>query len=403
MPKINRLVPPVAPFSRGSRRRTGVAVLAVAGLLALAACGSSAGEDGDSDDSSIVIGLNLEMTGAGSFLGEGMKAGIEAAVEKVNAAGGIDGRKVEVVAKDNASDPAKAVTVVSDLKREGADVVLGPGFAQDCTAAAPTFAREDIVGMCISAGDLPEDTSHMFGVGIDYTTMETAIAQQYADEGVKRVGMVASSDTSGDQTVDIFVPAAEKLGIKVDVERFNSPANDLTAQLLSLSKKDPDAIRIQATGPDALVGVSNIKALGIETPTWLPNSSASLYFASQIKDDVSAGNILTWIPAMLSPTGTQDHPDQAEQIDALKAALPEADTISAAGWDSFQIVAAAIEKAGSTDIDDLIDALQTGEKYYGAYSVQQITADDHRGASDEGTLLPATFTTDGAFALRDAS
>lgn len=387
---------------RGHTARLGVAALAVTGVLGLAACGGTdadAANDGD-DSGDIVVGLNLEMTGPGSFLGEGMKAGIEAAAEAINANGGIDGREVVIVAKDNQSDPAKAVSVVSELKREGADFILGPGFAQDCAAAAPTLAREDIVGFCISAGDLPEEDSRMFGIGIDYETMENAIAQQFADAGVKRVGMVAASDTSGDHTVNTFVPAAEALGITVDVKRFNSPANDLTAQLLDLRKGNPDVIRIQATGPDAMVGIANIKALGIETDTWLPNSAASLYFASQVKGDVGAGNILTWIPAMLSPTGVEDHPEQAPQIEGLQAALPEADTISAAGWDALQVAAAAIAKAGGTDTHELVKALESSEKYFGAYSVQQITAEDHRGASDEGTLLPAVFTADGAFALR---
>lgn len=372
-----------------------VSVLAVAGAVALSAC-SGSGSDAASGDE-IVVGLNLELTGAGSFLGEGMEAGIKAAADQLNANGGVGGKQISIVSRDNESDPSKAVTVVSELGRAGAQAIVGPGFAQDCAAAAPTLIRENLVGLCISAGNLPEDDANMFGIGIDYTTMENAIAAQYAQDGVKRVGLVASRDTSGDQTVDKFVKAAEPLGITVDIERFNSPATDLTPQLLAVSRNNPDAIRIQATGPDALVGVANVKSLGITTPTWLPNSSASLYFASQVKGEVAAGNILTWIPAMLAPNGTVDHPNQAPEIEGLQQALPEADTISAAGWDAMKVLAAAIEKAGGTGTDDLVAALEGSEKYYGAYSVQQITADDHRGASDEGTLIPAAFTVDGTF------
>lgn len=372
-----------------------VGVLAVAGAVALSACSDGGSDAAAGDD--IVIGLNLELTGAGSFLGEGMEAGIKAAADQLNANGGVSGKQISILSRDNESDPSKAVTVVSELGRAGAQAIVGPGFAQDCAAAAPTLIREKIVGLCISAGNLPEEDANLFGVGIDYTTMENAIAAQYAKDGVKRVGLVASRDTSGDQTVDKFVAAAQALGITVDVERFASPANDLTPQLLAVSRNKPDAIRIQATGPDALVGVANVKSLGITTPTWLPNSAASLYFASQVKGDVAAGNILTWIPAMLAPNGTADHPNQAPEITGLQTALPEADTISAAGWDAMKVLAAAIEKAGGTDTADLIEALEGSEKYYGAYSVQQITEDDHRGASEEGTLIPAAFTAGGTF------
>lgn len=385
---------------RGRGRWRRLSAAAIAGSLALTACSSG---NASESDGKIVIGLNLELTGAGSFLGKGMQSGVEAAVAKVNSAGGIDGKKVSVVARDNQSDPTRAAALVSELKREGAALIIGPGFAQDCGAAAPILSRERVAGLCISAGDLPKDGANMFGIGIDYTTMEKAIAAQFADDGVKRVGLVAAEDTSGDQTVNIFVEAAKERGITVDVERFNSPANDLTPQLLAVSRRNPDAIRIQATGPDALVGVANVKSLGIKTPAWLPNSAASLRFADQVKGDVGAGNIMTWIPAMLAPGGTEKHPEQAEQIKALSAALPDADTISAAGWDAFQIAAAAIEKAGGTDTGKLIAALESGQKYSGAYSVQKITADDHRGASEEGTLLPARFTPEGGFALKDAS
>lgn len=383
-----------------------VSALAVASVIALSAC-SDGGSDATSGDE-IVIGLNLEITGPGSFLGEGMEVGIKGAADQLNANGGVNGKQISIVSRDNESDPSKAVTVVSELERAGAQAILGPGFAQDCAAAAPTLVRDNLVGLCISAGNLPEDNPNMFGIGIDYTTMENAIAAQYAKDGVKRVGLIAARDTSGDQTVDKFVTAAQALGITVDVERFNGPATDLTPQLLAVSRNDPDAIRIQATGPDALVGVANVRSLGITTPTWLPNSAASLYFADQVKGEVAAGNILTWIPAMLAPNGPSDYPNQAPEIDGLQQALPDADTISAAGWDAMKILAAAIEKAGSTDTDALVAALEGSEKYYGAYSVQQITADDHRGASDEGTLIPAAFTTDGTFvpwnaAPRDAS
>ncbi|WUH98221.1 ABC transporter substrate-binding protein [Spirillospora sp. NBC_00431] len=385
----------------GPRRRTRMSAVAIAGSLVLTAC-SGGGGSKDSSRTEIVIGLNLELSGAGSFLGEGMQAGVKAAVAKINAAGGIGGRQITVIARDNGSDPTRAAALVSELGREGADLIIGPGFAQDCAAAAPILTREDIVGLCVSAGDLPKDDARTFGIGIDYSTMEKAIAAQFADDGVKRVGLVAAKDTSGDQTVGIFVDVAKARGITVDVERFNGPASNLTPQLLALSRKNPSVIRIQATGPDALVGVANVKALGIKTPTWLPNSAASRRFADQVKGDVGAGNILTWIPAMLAPGGAEDHPKQAEQIKALSAALPKADTISAAGWDALQVAAAALRKAGSAETKDLVAALESGEKYFGAYSVQQITADDHRGASEEGTLLPALLTPEGGFDLRDA-
>lgn len=379
--------------------------VAMAGTLALASCAGASEQPNPTDAQSegdIIIGLNLELTGTGSFLGQGMQAGAEAAAEAINAAGGINGREIKVVARDNQSDPATTITAISELAREGAVAIIGPGFAQDCAAAAPVYDREGVVGLCLSAADLPEST-HMFGVGIDYTTMEQAIADQFAADGVKRVGLLAANDTSGQDTVDAFVPAAEKLGIVVDVERFNGPATDLTPQLLALTRNNPDVVRLQATGPDAILGVSNVRSLGITTPVWLPNSAASFYFASQVAGDVDAGNILTWIPALVSPTGTEDYPNQAEQINGLLAALPEADTISASGWDAMQIIADALSRAKSTDSSDLIEALQTMDQYFGSYAVQQITADDHRNASAEGTLIPAFFTPEGTFSLRDGS
>lgn len=387
-------------------RRTAATAVAIAGVIALAACSGGSPNDTSATEEAqgdIVVGLNLELTGPGSFLGEGMKAGVEAAAEQINQAGGINGREISVISRDNQSDPSKAMTAVAELKREGAVAIIGPGFAQDCNAAAPAFAREDIVGFCLSASILPEDSSHMFGIGIDYAVMEAAFAEQYAAEGVKRVGLLAASDASGDDTVDNFVSVAEAQGITVDVERFNRPATDLSPQIISLMRNEPDALRLQATGPDALLGVTNVKTLGVTLDTWLPNSAASFYFASQVAGDVAAGNVLTWIPALLSETGAEDHPDQAEQIEGLLTALPEADTIVASGWDGMQVLARALAASESTDTADLIAALENMDMYYGAYSVQQITPDDHRGAVADGTLLPAYFTTEGTFTLRKAS
>ena len=124
------------------KKRT-VAVMA-AGLFLLGACGSpKASDSGGSDDAkTIKIGGNFELSGAVAAYGEAENEGVKLAVEEINKDGGIDGKKIEYVSKDNKSDNNEAASVAANLTTKDEVVaIVGPATSGATKATLPNLTK----------------------------------------------------------------------------------------------------------------------------------------------------------------------------------------------------------------------------------------------------------------------
>src|SRR6201997_3171974 len=93
----------------------------------------------------ILIGYLPALTGPSSSTGIGINRGTELAVAEINAAGGIDGRKIELIVRDTQSDPTKAVNAVAELtQRQKVAIIFGPLNSGEALAATPLIARDKV-------------------------------------------------------------------------------------------------------------------------------------------------------------------------------------------------------------------------------------------------------------------
>src|SRR5690242_4397933 len=118
-------------------RRSGPLLLALA--LALTACGN---ETADGDDP-IRVGQIVSLTGNYSPLGTENQKSVALAVEKINAAGGIGGRRIELSVRDDKSLPDQAVLAFNELK-DDSDAIIGSPFSNSALATIPLADREEI-------------------------------------------------------------------------------------------------------------------------------------------------------------------------------------------------------------------------------------------------------------------
>src|SRR5690242_4488284 len=95
----------------------------------------------------IRIGYLPALTGPSSSTGVAMNRGTLFAIEELNAAGGINGRKIELIVRDTQSDPTKAVNGAAELiHRQKVNIISGPGNSGESLAATPLIARENKIG-----------------------------------------------------------------------------------------------------------------------------------------------------------------------------------------------------------------------------------------------------------------
>jgi branched-chain amino acid transport system substrate-binding protein len=126
-----------------SIKRRSVLKGSAAGAVALAGGGLAAPAIAANEP--LRVGFLPALTGPSSSTGVGMNRGTELAVKEINDAGGINGRKIELVVRDTQSDATKAVNAIAELThRQKVQVVWGPLNSGETLAATPLCARDGI-------------------------------------------------------------------------------------------------------------------------------------------------------------------------------------------------------------------------------------------------------------------
>ena len=106
----------------------------------------SSSNDG-ADNGPLKIGVIVPLSGAAGPNGKHVLQAIEAEVDQLNADGGVDGRKVEVLSRDDKSTPATGVSAATDLVSEGVDVVMGGWNSPVTLAMQPVLVRGKVLNI----------------------------------------------------------------------------------------------------------------------------------------------------------------------------------------------------------------------------------------------------------------
>jgi branched-chain amino acid transport system substrate-binding protein len=380
--------------------RATAGILALLATLFLAACGGQAEENtassdsGGEDTSPLVIGMTIEKTGPVSVLAPAAD-GAQAAVDYLNENGGVDGREVRLIVKDNASDSSRAIQNVNQLAEEGASIIVGPAFIQNCYAIEATVAKLKIPNVCASPSDLSQlAPPYQYGIGPATSQEDEAVYKFFADQGITKVGTLAAKDQSGDQARDWAKDAEAANGITVDVQLTDPAATTYKPQLQKMLSGGVEALYYTSCGGVSITAVGEALDLGFEGPIMLINCFAGEGVAESVKSFAN-GQLLTPVPEfMLEPPYTEE---RAEANELYNEVVGAKEITTADGWDAVLLAAEAVKKAGSVDAEALNAALEEDFTFFGTWAGGTFTAEDHRGQSIEGVLVPAEYTKDGGF------
>ncbi|WP_170464848.1 ABC transporter substrate-binding protein [Ruegeria arenilitoris] len=329
-------------------------------LAALPLAGISAGASFAQD--TIVLGEVNSYTRLPAFT-EPYKKGWQLAVEQINAAGGIDGKQLEVISRDDTGDPATAIRIAEELvSKDGAVLIFGT-FLSNIGLAVSDFAKQKEVLFLASE---PLSDAIVWSKGNKYTYrlrpsthMQAAmLAEQAAKLDAVKWATVAPNYAYGQDAVKAFKSELTKLRPDVEfVEEQWPPVFKIDAgsTVRALEAAKPDAIYNVTFGGDLAKFVRE----------------GSLRFLFEDRDVVS---LLTGEPEYLDPLGAEapegwivtGYPSTDIETDEHKAfadayieKFGEAPkTGSIVGYNSILAIAAALEKAGSTDTDALLAAME---------------------------------------------
>lgn len=222
----------------------------------------------------IKIGLSFSRTGLYSTINKTTEVAVDIAVAEINAAGGINGKKLTVVKFDTASDPKQAVAAVRKFARDDkALAVIGPFSSSEARVAFPAGEREKIVQIpnASSAPKLADKFSYAFRyTESEYLQMLRVVKTLKKRNALKKsVAIMYGTDDVVSKAVGLFImkPIFEKEGINITGPLgFPSKAFDVAPQVSQLKGKDLDYIGVATITPVAIKVLKEIRRQGIKAP-----------------------------------------------------------------------------------------------------------------------------------------
>jgi branched-chain amino acid transport system substrate-binding protein len=340
--------------------------LALAITLSLAATAQAA--------DAIKIGVSGPFTGGSSSMGVSMRDGVRLAVQDVNAKGGVLGRQIELVERDDEAKNERGVQIAQELiNREKVVATVGL-INTGVTLASTRFYQSASIpaivnvatGSVVTQQFLPPKYEHNYVFRMsaaDNIQAPMIAAEAVTKRGFKKVAIMADSTNYGQLGREDMEKALDKLGVKpVAVEKFNIGDVDMTAQLLRAKEAGAEALLTYGIGPELAQLANGMAKLGWKVPLI---GSWTLAMANFIDTARANGD-----GALMPQTFIQNPntPKRKAFIDAyVQTFKPKHDRIESAvsaaqGYDSVLLLAAAIEQAGDTKGADIRAALENLKK-----------------------------------------
>jgi branched-chain amino acid transport system substrate-binding protein len=338
----------------------------------------------------IKIGVTGPFTGGSSSMGVSMRDGVRLAVEEINKAGGVMGRKLEVIERDDEAKNERGVQIAQELiSKEKVAATVGYINTGVALASQRFFQEAKIPVMNnVATGSL---VTHQFDDQLENYIFRNAahdsiqapmiVEEAITRRGYKKVAILADSTNYGQLGRADLETALQLKSIKaVAVEKFNIKDVDMTAQLLKAKEAGAEAVLTYAIGPELAQIANGMTKLGWKVPMI---GSWTLSMANFI-DNAGPGGEGARMPQTFIQEPTTPK-RQAFIINYLKAFNPKNARIdspvsAAQGYDSIYLLAAAIKQANSTDgpkIKAALEDLKTPvEGVITTYS-KPFTAKDH--------------------------
>jgi branched-chain amino acid transport system substrate-binding protein len=367
---------------------------AVLGLAAvLAACGGEAatsggggGEPGgggsDAVEGAINIGAVLPLTGSSASIGEDQRRGIELAVAKINADGGVLGKDLNVIVEDSANaanaaiDAAKKLVSVDEVA-----AVMGEYSSGVTVPLGQYLQQEGVVHLNVgsSSPEIADIGDKSFSViGLDTIASKFA-ADELAERGLLKAAVMVPNNSYGEGVVEPFTEAFEAVGGTVtETVLYTEGQTSYRAELERIAASSPDVVLYSAYGQDSSVINQQAFEGGMQETPWFG------IYLTMCTVDSAPETVQNQIGMDVNYVG----PEGQDYQEAYEAEYGEGFTSTFNGYtyDGTMLLAQAIEEAGSTDGDKIAAALKKlGSGYAGVTG--DITFDDQNQRSEQPYLV----------------
>jgi branched-chain amino acid transport system substrate-binding protein len=322
---------------------------------------SSPGTPAPSTGGTYTVGLVAPLTGNFAQIGQDMQRGAELAIAEINAGGGLLGNKVELVTVDSQGEAGTGVSGMTRLiSQNKVQAVLGPDLSGVVNA---TNAAQQACGcVWLMSGISPQNfelgNSWMFA-GRPTDDVNAKIMADYAAKtlGVKKVALIYESNTYAQPTLPFIKQYNDEAGLQLVTEQAVQPdSTNLDTQVQAAMRAEADAIEFWGLIPNAAVLAKTVQKLGFEGPVFGANA-----LVNKTTIDL-AGSAANGLLAATTFSLENSDPDVQDFIKTYQAKYNEEPNDHAPLYfDMMNVLAKAVQDAGSTDPGAVRDALRSIE------------------------------------------
>ena len=337
-------------------------------------------------DNEIAIGEYDSMTGSEATFGLSSNKGVRLAIDEINAAGGVKGKKLALTAMDDQGKNEEAAAAVTRLITQNKVVAILGGVASGRSKAAAPIAQSKGVPFLSTGSTDPDVTkigNFVFRVCF-IDPFQGFVMAKFANENLKLKKVAILRDVKNEYSVglaDAFVQEFKKRGGEiVDDLSYQSGDIDFKAQLTQIRSKNPDGIYIPGYYTEVGLIAQQARQLGIKAPL-MGGDGWDSDKLSEIGKDAINGNYYS-----NHYTTESTDPAVTEFIKKFKAKYNETpDALAALGYDAAKILAAAIERAHDLSGNAIRDELAKTKDFAGVTG--KITLNENRDAVKSAVII----------------
>jgi branched-chain amino acid transport system substrate-binding protein len=335
----------------------------------------------------IKIGAIFSVTGPAAFLGAPESKTAQMLVDKINAAGGLLGRKIELIIKDSSGSPEKAVSFAKQLIEEDKVLaIIGPSTSGETMQIKKLCEENQMILVSCAAADAIVNplAKYVFKTPQKDSQAATWIYRTMKEKGISKIAILTGNDGFGASGKKQLEELAKTEGIEIVAnEVFDKQATDLT-DVLTKVKATPgvQAVVTWTVVPAQSIVPKNMKQLDMKVPLFQSHGFGNPKYAEQA--GAAAEGILFPAGRLLVVEELPDRHPQKQVLATYKkdyeAAYKEnVSTFGGHAYDAVLIVTAAIKQAGSTDRAKVRDAIENLHGLVGTAGIFNFSATDHTG------------------------
>jgi len=343
----------------------------------------------------IKVGAILAVTGPASFLGAPEARTLEMLAEELNAKGGVNGNKIELVIKDSGGNPEKAISFAKQLiEEEKVFAIIGPSTSGETLKIKQICEdAKTLLLSCAAAEQIVEPVAkYVFKTPQKDSHVVHAIFENMKANKISKVAVLASNTGFGQAGKGQLEKQAQEAGIHIlAAEVYDSKATDLSAIVAKLAaNKEIQAVINWSVEPAQAIVLKNIRQAGWNVPIYQSHGFGNIKYV-QAAGAAAEGVIFPAGRLLIADKLADKHPQKAVLTSYTKnyetKFKEEVSTFGGHAYDAFKILCRGIEQAG-TNREKVRDAIENMKGFVGTAGVFNFSPTDHNGLGlDSVTML----------------